>query len=82
MPIDVLDKQLYDANFNIIASTFVKWKEAKNDNKTLDNLAKCLFDMYCYTNSLECRRIHLESVNQKLRHENLDLRIKEKKDEK
>ncbi len=72
---NILEKQLFEANFEAIATQFVKWKEAKPDNKILDSLAKSLYEMYTYTNSLEIREMVLEKQNKKLRDDNFNLRL-------
>lgn len=72
---NVLEKKLFEANFDALVTQFVKWKDAKPDNKILDSLAKSLFEMYTYTNSLEIREMVLEKQNQKLRDDNFNLRL-------
>ena len=54
---NILDKQLFETNFTAIAEQFIKWKEAKPENKTLDSLAQCLYEMYSYTISLICKEL-------------------------
>lgn len=77
---NVLEKQLFEANFTAIAEQFVKWKEAKPDNKILDSLAKCLYEMYTYTNSLEINLMVKDKQLKKFRDENLKLRIDANRD--
>ena len=72
---NLLEKQLFEANFSAIAEQFVKWKDAKPENKTLDSLAKCLYEMYTYTNSLELNLMIKDSQITKLKEDNLKLRI-------
>jgi len=79
---DVLNKQLFDANFSAISQQFIEWKEAKPDNKTLDNLAKCLFEIYVYANELEMKNYITQTQVNKFRHENLELKIKLQNNEK
>jgi hypothetical protein len=71
---NILDKQLFEANFTAIAEQFIKWKEAKPENKTLDSLAQCLYEMYSYTNSLQIREMVLEKQIKKLKDDNFNLR--------
>jgi hypothetical protein len=71
----LLDKQLYEANFQVIGNQLVAWKESRPDNKTFNNLIKCITEMYLYTNRLEMREMALDKTLQKLRSDNLDLRI-------
>ena len=77
---NVLEKQLFEANFTAIAEQFVKWKDAKPDNKILDSLAKCLYEMYTYTNSLEINLMVKDKQLKKFRDENLKLRIDANRD--
>jgi hypothetical protein len=77
---NVLEKQLFEANFTAIAEQFVKWKEAKPDTKILDSLAKCLYEMYTYTNSLEINLMVKDKQLKKFRDENLKLRIDANRD--
>lgn len=79
---DVLNKQLFEANFSAISQQFIEWKEAKPDNKKLDVLAKCLFEMYIYSNQLEMKSYTMERQVNKFRHENLELKIKLQNNEK
>ncbi len=79
---DVLNKQLFEANFSAISQQFIEWKEAKPDNKTLDSLAKCLFEMYVYANQLEMKNYTIQTQVNKFRHENLELKIKLQNNEK
>ncbi len=72
---NILEKQLFEANFEAIATQFVKWKEAKPDNKTLDSLAQCLYEMYIYTNNMEMNNMVLEKQLKKLRDDNFNLRL-------
>ena len=71
---NLLDKQLYDANFQVIGSQLVAWKDARPDNKTLDNLIKSLNEMYIYTNSLNMRVLTQESIIKKYKEDNFNLR--------
>jgi len=71
---NLLDKQLYDANFQVIGSQLVAWKDARPDNKTLDNLIKSLNEMYVYTNSLNMRVLTQESIIKKYKEDNFNLR--------
>jgi hypothetical protein len=77
---NLLDKQLFEANFSALAEQFVKWKEAKPDTKILDSLAKCLYEMYTYTNSLEINLMVKDKQLKKFRDENLKLRIDANRD--
>ena len=77
---NLLDKQLFEANFSALAEQFVKWKEAKPDTKILDSLAKCLYEMYTYTNSLEIKLMVKDSQLKKLKEDNLKLRIDANRD--
>ncbi|MDB4459768.1 hypothetical protein N9015_01120 [Akkermansiaceae bacterium] len=79
---DLLNKQLFEANFSAISQQFIDWKEAKPDNKKLDSLAKCLFEMYVYANQLEMKNYTIQTQVSKFRHENLELKIKLKNNEK
>ena len=79
---DLLNKQLFEANFSAISQQFIDWKEAKPDNKKLDSLAKCLFEMYVYTNQLEIKTHTMQKQVNKFRHDNLELKIKLKNNEK
>jgi len=79
---DVLNKQLFEANFSAISQQFIEWKEAKPDNKTLDSLAKCLFEIYVYANDLEMKNYTIQTQVNKFRHENLELKIKLQNNEK
>ena len=79
---DLLNKQLFEANFSAISQQFIDWKEAKPDNKKLDSLAKCLFEMYIYANDLEMKNHTISKQISKFRHENLELKIKLKNNEK
>ncbi len=79
---DVLNKQLFEANFSAISQQFIEWKEAKPDNKVLDNLAKCLFEIYIYANDLEMKNHTISRQVSKFRHENLELKIKLQNNEK
>lgn len=79
---DLLNKQLFEANFSAISQQFIDWKEAKPDNKKLDSLAKCLFEMYVYTNQLEIKTHTMQKQVNKFRHDNLDLKIKLQNNEK
>tara|TARA_R110002153_G_scaffold56380_2_gene155979 strand:+ start:2251 stop:2496 length:246 start_codon:yes stop_codon:yes gene_type:complete len=73
---DLLNKQLFEANFSAISQQFIAWKEAKPDNKKLDSLAKCLFEIYIYANDLEIKSHTVQKQVNKFRHENLELKIK------
>lgn len=77
---NLLDKQLFEANFSALAEQFVKWKEAKPETKILDSLAKCLYEMYTYTNSLEIKLMVKDSQLKKLKEDNLKLRIDANRD--
>ena len=79
---DLLNKQLFEANFSAISQQFIKWKEAKPDNKTLDNLAKCLLEIYFYANNLEIKNHTITRQVDKFRHDNLELKIKLQNNEK
>lgn len=69
-----LDRQLYEANFQVIGNQLVAWKDARPDNKTFDNLIKSLNEMYLYTNSLHMRVMTQEALIKKYKEDNFDLR--------
>lgn len=73
---NLLEKQLFEANFRYIGQQLIEWKKAKPENKVLNRLVKCITEMYYYTNSLEARLMATEAMLKKLRSDNLDLRIK------
>lgn len=74
MKSNLLDKQLYNANFQVVGNQLIAWKDARPDNKTFDNLIKCVTEMYFYTNNLEMRNIALNSLLDKQRDDNFKLR--------
>jgi len=76
MKTNLLDKQLYNANFQVVGEQLIAWKDARPDNKTFDNLIKCVTEMYFYTNNLEMRNITLDTLLDKQRDENFKLREK------
>jgi|11BtaG_2_1085332.scaffolds.fasta_scaffold00922_20 hypothetical protein len=76
MKTNLLDKQLYNANFQVVGKQLIAWKDARPDNKTFDNLIKCVTEMYFYTNNLEMRNITLDTLLDKQRDENFKLREK------
>ena len=76
MKTNLLDKQLYNANFQVVGEQLIAWKDARPDNKTFDNLIKCVTEMYFYTNNLEMRNITLDKLLDKQRDENFKLREK------
>ena len=69
-----LDRQLYEANFQVIGNQLVAWKDARPDNKTFDNLIKSLNEMYLYTNSLHMRVMTQEALIKKYKEDNFELR--------
>lgn len=69
-----LDRQLYEANFQVIGNQFVAWKDARPDNKTFDNLIKSLNEMYLYTNSLHMRVMTQDALIKKYKEDNFELR--------
>ena len=76
MKTNLLDKQLYNANFQVVGEQLIAWKDARPDNKTFDNLIKCVTEMYFYTNNLGMRNITLDTLLDKQRDENFKLREK------
>lgn len=71
---NLLDRQLYEANFQVIGTQLVAWKDARPDNKTFDNLIKSLNEMYLYTNSLQMQILTQDALLRKYKEDNFDLR--------
>lgn len=66
-----LQQLQYNASMETALTTVKLWLDARPDNKELQELTKCLTDIYFYVNSLELERKAFDSVIDNLKAERL-----------